>query len=321
MSDSESSSDIDSEDSSSDEDVSSDESGDEQEVDDEAGIIEQLEQVDVDPDMGQIDLDGTHVGAGLAKRKHRRTPRVMPQDDDGAMFKGKRWSLKAIQWVLFIAEKHITREQYQQILREGKWVRHQKGRAAELMWDDLHRSINAAMDADDERLGPQGLKRFDRDAESWKATIRMYMVRRICEGHVNWRDRRKGDDAQRKTEALAKLFELLDAGARVQGDEGDGNGVLGFHGITDARALSHDVNAECIKLGIKSDAAIWRRLVREYPSLYMTLEPIKRFRDEELTRVRRPTSMRVLLLGLQTCFLLWHLWQCHCAAWVCRGWP
>lgn len=78
MSASESSSDNEPEDSSSDEEVSSDELGDEQEEHDEAGIIEQLRQVDVDPDMDihlidQINLDGNHVIAGPAKRKRRRT--------------------------------------------------------------------------------------------------------------------------------------------------------------------------------------------------------------------------------------------------------
>lgn len=78
MAESESSSDNRSEASSLDEEVSSDESGDELEEHVDAGIIEQLEQVDVDPDVDfhlidQINLDGNHVIAGPAKRKHRRT--------------------------------------------------------------------------------------------------------------------------------------------------------------------------------------------------------------------------------------------------------
>ena len=107
------------------------------------------------------------------------------------------------------------------------------------------------------------------------------------EGHLDWRPaHEQGDAVRRNLPILTEIKRLMLLGVPVQGDAADGGGRILFHSVADARALSHDINAECIKLGLKTNGAIWRQLITAFPSLIMTTQPLKKHRDAAVTQVK-----------------------------------
>lgn len=264
------------------------------ELDDDLSLDSELS--DGGDDDLELELDELQVdqGAGLDaeqqvnQRKHRKVVRVQPGQDYSRMFAAKRWSLKAVERVVFAAYKHMPKAVFLHIVATGEWPARHSGMTQ--LWDGIHSAICDAMDEDDVRLKTTGqngqpqppLKRPNRDS-GFMRTARRHLIRRIHEGNTSWRPSRKVGDAVKKNMPLLKrLYHLLLRGVTVKGM--DSSGHLLFQSISDARALSQEINAICIQLEL-SDATIWKQLKIAFPDLVMAVQRLTKYRNEPLTQV------------------------------------
>lgn len=241
----------------------------------------ELDLSDSDTDSSCSDEDA-ELGSDLEDddaepvRSHKKQCRLAPAEDTDLAFAkqgpGQRWSVKTVNFVLFLMLKHFNVEQYCRFRDDDAWPLTNAQSTA--MLKDVAAQVNVYLDEHDPG---EEVPRLDPAAKPWRQTAREWLRRHVQKGSIHWRlSNPPGAMLKKLGPVLDELDAMLVQGFRTPEKPDE---VLLFRDTEEAARINPAFAAIVEKHKLTNPRRLWRLLKQNNPKLRRTKQPIKKERD------------------------------------------